>query len=189
MLAHANMDQKMNIFQDEFQTSDVVAATGLPNHTLQSWLKRDLLTGKPAAPIKGGGVSGSHRKFSFFTVMEIAIAKALTDTGISAANALKAAMHFAHVGHGAIGDRPERYPSLPYPNAGMAARTLICVAGDRSVEYRWQVGKDIIPIIRADLGQAFLVLEVDEIFDRVCARLGYESRDVLNSAYNVESNQ
>ena len=173
----------MNIFQDRFTTGQVVAATGLPNHTLQSWLKRDLLTGNPVEPIKGGGVSGSHRKFSFFTVMEIAVAKALTDAGLSAAQALKAAMHFAHVGRGAIGDRPERCPSLPYPNAGMAARTLICVAGDRSVEYRWQVGKDIMAYIRAELGHAFLILEVDDIFERVCDVLGYDPTEVTQEAY------
>lgn len=178
----------MNIFQDRFTTGQVVAATDLPNHTLQSWLKRNMLTGNPVEPIEGGGASGSHRKFSFFTVMEIAIAKALTDLGISAADALKTARHFAHVGRGPLPGSPERRPSLPYLNNGMAARTLICAAGGRSVEVLWEVKKDIIAQARWQLqSAAFVIVEVDEIFERVVSHLGYDPRDVMNFAYNVET--
>lgn len=179
----------MNIFQDRFTTGQVVAATEIPNHTLQSWLKRDMLTGKPLEPIEGGGVSGSHRKFSFFTVMEIAIAKALTDVGISAADALRTSMHFAHVGQGPIAGMPERRPSLPYLNTGMAARTLIMAAGERSIEVFWDASakKDIIASARWQLqSAAFVVVEVDEIFDRVVGRLGYHPVEVMNFAYGVE---
>lgn len=182
------MERMMNIFQDRFTTGQVVAATELPNHTLQSWLKRNMLTGKPVEPIEGGGVSGSHRKFSFFTIMEIAVAKALTDLGISAADALRTAQHFAHVGQGPLPGSPQRIPSLPYLNNGMAARTLICAAGGRAVEVLWEVNKDIIAQARWQLqSAAFVVVEVDEIFERVVGRLGYDPREVMNSAYGVES--
>ncbi|QQN74824.1 MerR family transcriptional regulator [Croceicoccus sp. YJ47] len=177
----------MNIFYDRFTTGQVVTATELPNHTLQSWLKRDLLIGKPGAEIEGGGASGAHRKFTFFTVMEIAIAKALTDAGLSAAHAIKAAQHFAHMGEGPVYDNPGRCPGLPFFNHGMAARTLLCVAGDRSIEVLWKVKTDVMPIIRTRLGSnAFTILEVDEIFENVVARLGYHPTNVMQHAYKAD---
>lgn len=188
MLARANLDQKMNIFQDRFTTGQVVAATGLPNHTLQSWLKRNMLTGNPVEPIEGGGTSGAHRKFSFFTVMEIAVAKALTDLGVSATDALKTAQHYAHFGRGPLPGSPERRPSLPYMNHGKAARTLICAAGGRAVEVVWEVGKDFMSSVRWNLqSPAFVIVEADAIFEHACQALGYDPREVMTFAYGGSS--
>jgi len=187
-LADANLEHDMHILEDRFTTGQVLDATCLPNHTLQSWLKRDLLIGKPGAPIEGGGVSGAHRRFTFFTVMEIAIAKELIETGLSAANAIKAAQHFAHVGEGPVYGNPERWPSLPFLNFGMAARTLLCVSGDKSIEILWELKTDVIPTIRSRLrSTSFIVLEVDEVFDRVVKRLGHDPRAVMAEAYKVDT--
>jgi len=163
----------MNIFQQRFSTGQVVAATGLPNATLQSWLKRDLIVGhKQYAPIQGGGSPGAHRTFSFFNVMEIAIAKAL--------------LGFAHVGNGQIGDmRPERRPGLPYNDACL---TVLCVRQENSVVEIWKPKSDLFITARHRLGEGFVVLEINPIFERVTHRLGHDYRDVLNFAYSVGDN-
>lgn len=178
----------MNIFQQRFSTGQVVAATGLPNATLQSWLKRDLIVGhKQYAPIQGGGSPGAHRGFSFFNVMEIAIAKALLDAGMgSVSDACKAAMGFAHVGNGQIGDmRPERRPGLPYNDACL---TVLCVRQENSVVEIWKPKSDLFITARHRLGEGFVVLEINPIFERVTHRLGHDYRDVLNFAYSVGDN-
>lgn len=173
----------MNIFHDRFTTGQVIAATGLPNHTLQSWLKRDLLIGKPGAPIEGGDGSGSHRRFTFYTIMEIAVAKALADLGLSAAHAIKAAQHFAHTGHGQIGANPARNPGLPFDNRVGGGFTLVCVAGERSTECFWQPGKDVFANLRYQLGEGFVILEINDLFDRVLDALGYHPSAVMEIAY------
>ena len=173
----------MSIFQDKFTTGQVIAATGVTNHTLQSWMKRNMLTGNPVEPIGGGGASGSHRKFSIFTVVEIAVAKALIDIGLSTANALHAAKSFAHTGDGPLGPNPERCPSLPFDDRGEPGLTLLCVAGESSMEVLYHPKRDVLANVRYRLGPAFVVLEINDLFDRVCDTLGYHPNDVMADAY------
>jgi len=178
----------MNIFHHQFSTGQVVAATGVTNAALQSWLRRNLIVGhKTTAPIEGGGTPGAHRKFSFFNVMEIAIAKALTDTGLKDIDAaMKAAMHFAHSGHAAVGDNPGRMPSLPFDWRQPPRKTILCVAGERSTVTYWRPGNnDFWVIARHQLGnpEGFVALEINPVFERVVANLGYDYRDVLEIAY------
>ncbi|WP_419828188.1 hypothetical protein [Sphingomonas sp.] len=176
----------MNLFHDRFATGQVVTATGVPNPTLQSWLKRDLIVGHKDNPIVGGGSPGAHRRFSFYNVMEIAIAKGLLDIGLgSVTNAFMAATSFAHVGGSGIGNEPDRHPGLPFDTRPRAGYTLLCVAGERRAAIHWTPGVDPLAIIRHRLGNAggFVMLEIDPIFWSVTHRLGYDHRDVLELAY------
>lgn len=179
----------MNIFHAQFSTGQVVEATAVSNATLQSWLKRKLIVSQQDSPIVGGGSPGVHRRYSFFTVMEIAIAKALIDAGLSNLSAaFQAASRFAHIGCGEIGDRPARMPSIPFDTLGSSGMTLLCVAGDRSAITLWRPGKDPLAEIRHELQRpgGFVLIEADPIFNRVVTLLGYQPHEVLQLAYRGE---
>lgn len=178
----------MSIFQQRFSTGQVVTATDLPNATLQSWLKRNLIIGHK--DIAGGGSPGIHRTFSFFNVMEIAIAKALTDLGLSASDALKAGQRFAHGASGPIGMGPSRRPSIPFDSREVGCMTLLCIAGDKSITYRMTKAENgLFAEARSALGWpgGFIVLEIGPIFERATRRLGYDYRAVLADAYDYKS--
>lgn len=178
----------MNIFEHKFSTGDVTKATGVSNATLQSWLKRGVIMGQKDAEIEGGGSPGVHRRYSFFTVMEIAVAKALIDCGVSdLACAFAAAKLFAHTGGGAFMDEPERIPSLPHNKDGAEmGRSLLCVSGDKAYATFWKPGNDPFWNIRTGLGNplGFTMLLVDELFVRVVTALGYHPQDILSAAYS-----
>lgn len=189
----------MNIFFDQFSTGQVTAATGVTNATLQSWLKRDIVTtARPEGAeqgfyITGGGAPGAHRRYSFRTVMEIAIAKALIDAGMeNLENAFKAAVHFAHFGSvsGSYGLKPaptatpNRIPGLPHGSA--SGKTLIAARGDRSTEYFWERRDvELIHNIMFELGDAegFVLVNASAVFNRVVKALDYDPYAVMTLAY------
>ena len=181
----------MNIFHAKFSTGQVTAAAGVSNAVLQSWLKRGVILGQNReAEIEGGGSPGIHRRFSFFNVMEIAIAKALIDGGLTdLANAFAAGRYFAHVGAGEIGNTPLRLPSMPYNSAGESGMTLLCVSGDKAKTVYYRPSQDVIPNVVYSLSQdfSFFTLGIDPIFDRVTVNLGYHPEDVLALAYNLKA--
>ena len=174
----------MNIFHQRFSTGQVCHAANLPNATLQSWLKRNLVVGH--RQIEGGGSPGVHRQFSFFNVMELSIAKALTDMGLSASVALKAGQKFAHAASGPIGRQPGRIPSVPF-DSRKGWLTLLCVAGERVTEYRMtkpENGLDAEVSARVGHPGGIMVLELSRVFERAVRVLGYDHMDVLAEAYD-----
>lgn len=173
----------MSIFQQKFLTGEVVKAADVTNNALQTWAHRGYIVAQRAGPGDDPSGPGSRRQFSFFNVMEIAIAKALVDAGITVEQAFKAAGFFAHSSDQSRTGGGIRLPSLPFPHE---VQTLIAVAGDRSVTAEWSVRYDPYPALRADLGQpvSMTVLAVNPIFDKVCAALGYGAANVLTEAYN-----
>lgn len=173
----------MNIFHETFSSGQVIDAAGITNHALQSWLRRDLVIGQKK--IEGGGSPGSYRRFSFRNVMEIAIAKALTDVGASSLeSAFRAANLFAHVGGTEPGDNVDRIPGLPFDWRNGPRLTILVVAGDRAAVTHWSQGCDFYVTARHRLdARGFVSLEVDPIFERVAHVLGYDYRDILNFAY------
>jgi len=177
----------MDIFDTQFTTGQVVAATGVSNNTLQTWLKRNLIVGQKNAPISGGGTPGAHRRFSFFNVMEIAVTKALVDVGLSVSDALHAAVRFAHSAPGPIGDELVRLPSLPFNTLRNPCFTVLCVSGDKSHVLPWVPGKgdDAMVLARHYLGNplGWITLQINPIFESVVTRLGFDYRDVLKRAY------
>lgn len=169
----------MSIFTAEFETGQVIKAADVTNSALQSWIRRSLIIGHKGHEIDMPGTPGIRRKFSFYNVMEIAIAKALVDLGVELADAFKAASAFAHTGDG------ERDPSLPFREAGV---TLLCVAGSRSGEFLWKPGTDITAVIRLHLGRpiGWTTLEVLPVVDRVTSALGYHLQKVIDEAYGED---
>lgn len=175
----------MNIFHHKFTTGQTVEATEVPHATIQSWMKRGHVVGsRETGAVEGGGTPGSHRRFSFFNVMEIAVAKALTDAGLGDLDAaFRAAIHFAHAGRGFISDVfPARIPSCPFDPQSTRAYTLIFARPDGSEEVPWRPGRDVLASALHGRGGCVLI-EVNPIFDRVVTSLGYHPTDVLDLAY------
>ncbi|NSZ15342.1 MerR family transcriptional regulator [Agrobacterium vitis] len=186
----------MDIHKDKFSTGDVIKATGVTNATLQSWLKRGIIMGQKDAAIEGGGSPGLHRRYSFATVMEIAVAKALIDSGVTdLGSAFYAAKLFAYSGGDAFSEQPEnpeqpvqpeRFPALPHSKEGAKnGRSLLCVSGKRAYATFWKPGDDPFFDILAGLDEplGFVMLLVDELFDRVVGVLGYHPQAILDAAY------
>lgn len=121
------------------------------------------------------GKPGVRRSFSFYSVMEIAVAAALTELGLAPSQAFRAAQGFAHTGD------ENRMIAFPFPEG----RTLLCVAGDRSTELMWSPGQDLMSIARHHLGRplGFVVLDASELFDRVTGSLGYHPQRLLDDEY------
>ncbi|TNB48055.1 hypothetical protein FF124_10770 [Martelella lutilitoris] len=182
----------MTIFQEKFSTGQVIKAAGISNATLQSWMKRDVISGEREDKIEGGGSPGRYRSFGFHTLMEIAVAKAVVDAGVKdLPNAFKAARGFAYTGTDQTAWHPEREPGLPFSNRGkLLGHTLLAVAEDRSYVAFWQSGADALADIRQALGQpeGFAMVFINEVFDRVMVSLNRHPEEVLEAAYGADTN-
>lgn len=168
----------MSIYQATFSTGDVCRVAGVTNPALQTWIRRGLIVGE-AGGVDMPGKPGVRRSFGFFTVMEIAVAAALTDQGLSPAHAFKAAQLFAHTGD------EDRMVAFPF----YEGRTYLCVAGGRSVELMWKPGEDLLVLARHHLNRplGFTILDVSAIFDNVTASLGYNPQQLLDEEYRKDS--
>ncbi|MCV0429021.1 MAG: hypothetical protein K5905_26500 [Roseibium sp.] len=179
----------MNIFNDKFASGQVIKSAGISNATLQSWLKREVIVGqKDGSVIEGGGSPGRHRRFSFYNLIEIATAKALIDCGVSDLQvAFSTARKFAHTGIAATKEHPERNPGMPFNISNDAlGQTLLCMSGEHSFVAFWQPGTDPLLEIRTALRRpiGFVILDMNELFDRVTASLGYHPQEVIEHAYS-----
>ncbi|MCE6960564.1 MerR family transcriptional regulator [Cereibacter sphaeroides] len=153
-----------------FSASQVSELTGVSNDNIQNWIKRKLIVGH--REIKGGGSQGRHRRFTFHNVMEIALIAALSEAGLSASDAARAAPMFAHTsGGGTFEDTPARDPGLPFHFKH--GWTYFAVGRERTTEELWKPGEeyDTFGRIIEKVGEAFTVVNVTRIFDLVCARL------------------
>ena len=178
----------MPIFDAQFSTGQVTEATGVTNAALQSWLRRELIIGHRDSPIGGGGSPGVHRRFSFFNVMEIAVAKALIDSGYNdVPSAFAAARLFAHTGDAPIGDLPARLPAMPFDNRDMNCHTLLCVGPNGADMTIWAPGRDVWANMRR-LGEGFFILHIDPIFERVVMALKHNYHHVTDAAYPPKAN-
>lgn len=175
-----NLDQTI---YGTFSASEAASASGVSVESIQTWLKRKLIVGH--RNIEGGGSQGRHRRFTFNNVMEIAVAKAIIDMGVSTKQAFTASNSFAHTGGGGeVFSLPDRQPSLPFHhNHG---DTIMGIAGLRSFEELYKSGEDYDTFgrLRHHLqSEHFLALNVSEIFGHVCVRMNLHSRKVLDAVY------
>jgi len=170
----------MNIFEEDFSAGEACNAVPVGNATLQSWCNRGVMVGhKTGSPIEGGGKPGNYRRFPFFNVMEMAVARALTELGVGLHPAFEAAALFAHIAEPA-GDL-RRVPGVPFPGS---VRTLLCISRAQVSIVPWRPGEDIISGLRAaGAPLALTILEVDPIFESVVSALGYDPKQVKALAY------
>ncbi len=167
-----------SIFGTEFGTGQVLEAADITNPALQTWIRRGVIVGHKDRPVDMPGTPGVRRRFSFCSVVEIALAKALTDVGVDLADAFHAAARFAHFGAGG------RHAGLPFPGS---ASTLLCVAGQRVAIVRQEPGEGVLAEIRARLGRpvGWAMLDAGQVFARVVTRLGFHPEAVKADAYEA----
>lgn len=170
-----------DIFNHQYGTKQALLASGATNAALQSWIRRGLIVGHKGEGVDMPGSPGARRVFSFFNVVEIAVAKALTDAGVAPYHAFKAAGDFAHIGKWRP-DGPEREVGMPFKEDGM---TLLAVAGDHSEVWLYRPGEDVLPFLFSELGrpQSIVLLNVDDVFRNAMSNLGYDAGEVIAYAY------
>ena len=184
----------MEIDQNTYSAHDVAAAANVSPATLQNWLKRRVVVGHREADIEGGGVKGKHRRFSFFALMQISIAKALIDAGVTdLKQAFDAAMIFAHSGDGAgewveddglrEGVEDVRHPGYPFHFS--MGDTLLATAGGKTCVVLDKPGTSLFTTVKSNLqiANGFTVIDAGVVFDRVCMALGSHPNIVLDDAY------
>jgi len=172
-----------NVFQRKFSASEVASVAGITASTLQNWLKREVISGHKK-DIEGGGSQGRHRRFSFFSLIDIAKAAALVRGGISdLPTAFKASRDFAHFEPGGLPGILARRPAVAFHASH--GRTLLVVSGERSEVFRYAPGEDVIARIRAKLrdAESFTVVDMTDLFQRVCADIGASHSEVLDEVY------
>lgn len=175
-----------DIFHAQFSTPEVAEATGVPATTIYNWVRptRRLITGQHGK-ITGGGQHGVVRNFSFRNAIEIGLANALLAAGLGdVSHAFAAAAHLAHSGVGASKLHPARIPGCPYQSSkGAEGETLLCVRADQSKIVWHPIGRDVLANVYAALGDGFVMIRVDPVFEHVVRELGYDHFEVLKFAY------
>jgi hypothetical protein len=174
----------MDVLAQRYTTGQVLRASGATNAALQTWIRRGFIVGQRAdtqaegvaapSPVDMPGESGHRRTFSFYGVVQIAVAKAIIDVSGKAERAFEAAIEFAHLGD------EQRSPGVPFRDG----RTWLLVAEyeERLVNATW--GAD--PHMRAAWAgggrrDAVIAVDVNAIFDRVCAALDIHPQAVIEA--------
>lgn len=179
----------MELLNRTFTAQSVALAAGCTPKQITDWCNLGRVIGQREPLGKG-----HSRKFSWFNLMEIAIAAELMDIGMSSVqDAFAAAQKFAHSGESPsvwIGDEqegPTRIPAMPWHhNIG---QTLLFVwNGGSAVKLVDDDGKVNLSSITPEYHRftGFIVANVSEIFARVCNRMELDSRVVLDEAYADE---
>ena len=181
----------MNLMTSRFSSGDIIRAADISNANLQSWLKRDIITGQGIA---GAGSPGKHRSFSWFNLTEIATAAALMQIGLSSPqDAFRAAQQFSHGSDGGMpwgGDdalvdqEPHRWAGLPFNTDD--GETFLYVSGVSSAVMLHRNGEMQIADVRRALGTplGFVALNITELFLDVTHRLGIDGGAALAAIYS-----
>ena len=168
-----------SIFLRRFSAGEVAQAADVAPATLQNWIKRgDLIA---SDRIEGGGERGKHRRFSWFSVMEVATAAAAMRCGASSKTAFYAGAKFGHSGMGAVASSPARQPAFPFDIRH--GRTFLFVSADRAIVEPWGGLTPTWYRIRDTFGggEGFIAIDMTEVFDRTCSRLGLHPEAVIES--------
>lgn len=175
------MNAPMNIFHRTFTQAEVVTATEVdPNH-LQNWIKRERLVGHKDVPGQG---TGNRRQYSFFNLMEVAIAnEIITNCGMGdLADAFRAAAHFAHFGDGPLPGKPGRIPGLPFRVAN--SLTLVIAGKGWSDEILFERDEKGLSLLSKIISRGpCVVVNATDVFESTLRRLEIEPSDVMREGY------
>ena len=174
----------MTDFRDtRFSSAQTAKAASIKPTLLHTWMRRYFDAIDDRHQIEGGGTRGHDRTFSYYDVMNIALAARLVDVGVPVVDALKAGACFAYTYMNIPGYRRE--PGMPFHDAKRPPVTLVIVSpkGPAVVPYDRQT--DPFKEINILLGNpdAFTVFPVHACWIDVCVKLGFVPSDVLNAAY------
>jgi hypothetical protein len=171
------------VLSKEFSAKEVCEICGVSNDSLQNWIKRKLIVGH--REIKGGGQGpGRHRRFSFFNVVEVAIANRLMTLGMQPKEAFKNAAHFAHSGGGGeVFDMPERLPGLPFHQEHGDTIFAVGLRGTWEAIWGRTPTSDPYAQMRQHVGDDFISLNVTNVFNELCNAMGLHPFKTLDEIY------
>lgn len=181
----------MNIIERTFMAAEVAELTGASPKDVQNWAARGVMVGHR---VEGGGSKGKARRFSFFNVMEIAVAKAILDAGSrNVEAAFKAAAGFSHAGDGGSGwegddtpPSPHRLPGLPWHHDHDDTRLFVNGGASFAVADGIIGHSEHRALIYLGRPPAYLVVNVSQVFGLICQRAGLDARVVLDAVYASE---
>lgn len=175
----------MSLFTSQFDTSAVARACGVTANVVHNYLKRDLLS-EVRGQVTGGGGRGKGKHFTFYNVMEVAIARALMEAWGQGKGdperAFIAAEQFAHFGEEYDGLR--RHPAVPFEGSG---HTLFVVGSEGQTRELFipsgVPGADYHSIWREIRSPNFTIINASRVFETVVERLGADPADALAECY------
>ncbi len=183
----------MSILSEKFSMADLVKASAVNEQTIKSYLHKGFVLGNhPTAKIEGGGGRGQRRRFSFHTLMEIALANEIGQLGFGTRDmeaCFEVARQFAHVsGGGEVLGLPMRLPGLPFHHNN--GDTIFGIAGTKTVEELFDPNsdRDTYRKLRIRLrAKHFMAINATTVFMQVCDRLDVHGFEVLDAEYPAEA--
>lgn len=177
------------ILAQNFTLAKIAEVVGKNPTTLRTHINRGLVTAQGPRNVNGDKPAGKHSRFSFFTMMEFAMAYHLyDDMGLQLDKSFEHARHFAHMsGGGSVFDLPTRYGALPFHYEH--GDTLWGIAGERSFEIptESEPGKNLYVMMRHYLqSDDFILVNASAVFQRVCSALGVHPHLSLDVVYQDE---
>jgi hypothetical protein len=176
----------MDFFRLEFSAGELAHHTGVMPSNIQSYLKRNIWTPPTTvnaeySGLQGGGVKGKHRRFSIFSLLDLAYAKTMIDMGMSAQEAFKWTWDIAYTGGSEFMDSPERWAGLPFP----PEHGLTIFAFSGAANRTWLgCDKSILDGINTMGAGGVGIVPVSKVFEAVCRSLELDPALVLEEAYS-----
>lgn len=177
------------ILETELPLSTAAAFLGVKPRTLQSWVQY-----MPTERVDGGGTQGSHRRFSFFAIMQAATAMKLIDLGITASRAFEIASQFSNFGGAERATwggetAPSRSPSLPYHYA--LGETYLCADATKAAVVRVPKGSALDAEITGLDADTLIRVNVWPVYCAVVRALSDGDHkapfNLLNEVYGIHS--
>ena len=186
----------VDLFSKKFAAHQVGAAIGCDPKQISDWCNAGRVIGQ-REPLG----RGNSRQFSWFNIMEMALAERLMSIGMkSVSDAFFVAQKFSHIGDGPLpagfvddglssADKtPYRSPGLPF-NWTDGTTYLVVWAGGDQIILSEKGTVDLTkfpPLYHRETG--FIILNVTEIFVGVTHRLELgDYHDILANAYSSET--
>lgn len=191
---YAKHGVNMNLIEDRYSVGDVAEAAGIPVETLKTWLARGVLIGggDPAGQIERGGKAGVHRRFTFATVMEVAVAAALMrGDAMGRDAAFKVAAPFAYSSVDACPyEGCTRQRAFPFPANHGATFIRVRFGGDglrtdriASGRNGWVLKAAVMESLRSD--DLVIFLDASKVFRRVCEVFEVDPDATMAEVYRV----
>lgn len=163
--------------------------------TLRTHINRGFVTAWGPRHKDGDKPAGKHSQFTYFTVIEFALAYHLNSRlGLQLDAAFDAARHFAHFGDAGSARRPgaaasiEREPGVPFHHKHGRTLYAFNTKGSYSVAIPNGGSEIALDRVRRALGgNTFSCVEANELFDQICSRLGLHPYTVLDEIYNEDA--
>ncbi len=154
--------------------------------TMRTHITRGLVTGQGPRDTRGGKPANKHGRFSFYTLMEFALAYHLNEKlGLQLDQSFEHAVSFTHLGNSADSSGlPDRRPALPFHHEHGDTICAISEKATIEVPLDEKSGAHLYYTLRSRLGSDdFIVVNASRIFERVCWRMSMDYRAVLDEAY------